>query len=403
MSGKTKKRRDMYRFQPLVIIRHKKKGLECPKARSGHRIACDHRYLYSYGGFNPCVSDTDPDMRNDQTWVTSKPLFKELWRYNLVSEQWKRLPGQESIPNELASNAMILCGGTLMVYGGTGVPFGERCSNQLYVCDVKNGMMKIVPALGELPEPQYGQALVCYDPYLYTVGGTTGYEYTCDIHRFDMRRLVWEAVYICSGKNESEPRGRYRHELAFDGKMIYVLGGGTSTDAYGFLEIPAFDLETNTWRTLTTHGEVNDKIVPAPRRCHGCVQYTDEETGVTSVVISGGYNGDLMFSDVWRLDLSTLLWTCLRNCILPSPVYFHSTALTPEGRMYIFGGIVKEHDQVQRTNAVHSVWLTIPKLSEICWQALNHYCPNIIDKTPEELFKIGIPLKFVQRLDSYAS
>lgn len=157
MSGKTKKRRDMYRFQPLVIIRHKKKGLECPKARSGHRIACDHRYLYSYGGFNPCVSDTDPDMRNDQTWVTSKPLFKELWRYNLVSEQWKRLPGQESIPNELASNAMILCGGTLMVYGGTGVPFGERCSNQLYVCDVKNGMMKIVPALGELPEPQYGQ------------------------------------------------------------------------------------------------------------------------------------------------------------------------------------------------------------------------------------------------------
>jgi hypothetical protein len=50
-----------------------------------------------------------------------------------------------------------------------------------------------------------------------------------------MRTGVWEPVYICSGKNESEPRGRYRHELAFDGKMIYVLGGGTSADAYGFL------------------------------------------------------------------------------------------------------------------------------------------------------------------------
>jgi len=41
-------------------------------------------------------------------------------------------------------------------------------------------------------------------------------------------------VYICTGKDECEPYGRYRHELAFDGKMIYVLGGGTSTEAYGF-------------------------------------------------------------------------------------------------------------------------------------------------------------------------
>jgi len=171
MSGKAKKRRNIYRFKPLVIIKHKAKSLECPKARSGHRIACDHRYLYSYGGFNPCVPDTDPDMRDDQTWVASKPLFKELWRYNFMNEQWKRLPGQESMPNELASNAMILCGNTLMVYGGTGVPFGERCSNQLYVCNVDDGMMKIVPAVGEPPEPQYGQVViiiyVCLDIFIF--------------------------------------------------------------------------------------------------------------------------------------------------------------------------------------------------------------------------------------------
>jgi len=80
----------------------------------------------------------------------------------------------------------------------------------------------------------FGQALVCHGSYLYTVGGTTGYEYTCDIHRFDLKRGVWEVVYICSGRDELEPYGRYRHELAFDGKMIYVLGGGTSTESYGF-------------------------------------------------------------------------------------------------------------------------------------------------------------------------
>ncbi|KMQ97665.1 kelch domain-containing protein 10-like protein [Lasius niger] len=305
------------------------------------------------------------------------------------------------MPNELASNAVMLRGNTLMIYGGTGVPFGETCSNQLYICNVNDGTMKIVPATGELPEPQYGQrdfrALVYHSSYLYTVGGTTGYEYTCDIHRFDLKNGVWEMVYVCSGKDESEPHGRYRHELAFDGKMIYVLGGGTSSESYGFLKIPAFDLETNSWRTLNTQGDNDITAVPEPRRCHGSVQYTDERSGVTSVFISGGYNGDWVFSDVWRLDLSTLQWTCLRECILPYPVYFHSAALIPEGRMYIFGGIVK----VQRTNAVYSAWLTIPKLSEICWQALNYYYPKLKDYSPDKLLDIGIPLKFVQRLDFY--
>lgn len=113
-----------------------------------------------------------------------------------------------------------------------------------------------------------------------------------------------------------------------------------------FQEIPAFDLRSNRWKILNTHGDNDDNRVPAPRRCHGSVQYTDERTGTTTVVISGGYDGDRVFSDVWRLDLGTLQWTRLRKCILPCPVYFHSATLTSEGRMYIFGGIVKENNMV---------------------------------------------------------
>ncbi|XP_020290298.1 kelch domain-containing protein 10 homolog isoform X2 [Pseudomyrmex gracilis] len=388
----------MYTFKPFVFVVHKGHGPERPKARSGHRIACDHRNLYSYGGFNPCVSDSD--MVNDPTWNASKPLFKELWRFNLASEQWKRLPGQENMPNELASNAVVLRDNALIVYGGTGVPFGESCSNQLYVCNLENGSIRIMPAWGELPEPQYGQALVSFGPYIYTMGGTTGYDYTCDIHKFDLRTHRWEMIYARSGRDESEPLGRYRHELAFDGRLIYVFGGGTSTEVFGFSEIPTFDLWTNSWKMLSTYGDNDGTMVPEARRCHGCVQHKDEKTGVTSVFISGGYDGDWVFSDVWRLDLSTRRWTLLRECILPSPVYFHSAALTPEGRMYIFGGIVKVNNEVQRTNAVYSAWLTIPKLSEICWQALNHYYPNLRNMSPRKLLRIGIPLRFVQRFDS---
>ena len=389
----------MYTFKPFVFMQHKPNSIERPKARSGHRIVCDQKYLYSYGGFNPFISETDPDMRNDQTWMSSRPLFKEIWKLNLVTQQWKRLPGQSTMPNELASNAVILRGNVLLIYGGTGVPFGDSCSNHLYMCNLEDGKMHMIPAVGDLPVPQYGQAVIYYGQYLYTVGGTTGYTYTCDIHRFDLKNGKWEAVYICSGIYQNEPTGRYRHELGFDGKLIYLLGGGTAMEAFGFSEISAFDLETNKWIVLNTYGDNIDNTLPEPRRCHGSVQYTDEKTGAKLVVISGGYNEEHVFSDVWRLDLKLLQWTRLRESSLPCPLYFHSTALTPEGRMYTFGGIIKENDEVVRTDAVHSVWLKIPKLSEICWQALIYYFPRLRRKSPNQLLYMGVPLKFVQRID----
>lgn len=53
------------------------------------------------------------------------------------------------------------------------------------MCSLENGddeMFEVVTT-GSQPNPQYGQALVYYNGYLYTIGGTTGYTYTCDIHR----------------------------------------------------------------------------------------------------------------------------------------------------------------------------------------------------------------------------
>ncbi|XP_066593743.1 kelch domain-containing protein 10 homolog [Prorops nasuta] len=390
----------MYKFRPFVFEKHEPASVKKPKGRSGHRIACDGKYMYSFGGFNPGVSVNDPDMLDNPNWAYSIPLLREMWRMNLVTNRWQRLPNLENIPNEVASNAMILVDNALIIYGGTGVPFGYSCSNQLYVYNIDNKKMWRVPAKGQLPKPQYGQALIYHNPYLYTVGGTSGSEYSCDIHRLNIKTHVWEAVYICRGRDPAEPSGRYRHELAFDGTFIYILGGGTSEESYGFYKIPAFDIEKNKWVTLNTKGDCYDESYPEARRCHGCVQHTDQETGVTSVIISGGYNGDTIFSDVWKLDVSHLQWTCLRTCVLPRPVYFQSAALSKEGCMYTFGGIVKtNNNEFERTDDVHSTWLVIPKLSEICLQALSFYYLKMWNKSREELLELGIPLRFVERIE----
>ncbi|XP_015599088.1 kelch domain-containing protein 10 isoform X2 [Cephus cinctus] len=385
-----------YRFKPFRFEIYSPENQKWPKGRSGHRIACNERYLYSYGGYNPDAREDT--FFQDPTWFISRPLFKEIWRFNLATHRWKRLPKRRSLPNEMASCAVVLRGDILIVYGGTGFPFGETCSNKVYLCNVKDGSTKPLPATGKFPESLYGIAVVCHGPYLYTVGGTSGYDFHCDIHRIDLRTGVWESVYICTGADGYEPEGRYRHELAYDGKRIYVFGGGTTLHSPHFSIIPTFDLESNKWMSLATHGKEDCKYVPADRLCHSVVQYTDDKTGVTYAVIFGGFNGDEVFRDMWRLDLKLLQWTCLLRVVDTDPVYFHSASITPEGCMYSFGGVIRNGHQTRRSDTVLAVWLKIPKLTEISWLALNHYCKNLKDMSKSDLLLLGIPLNFVQRL-----
>lgn len=105
-----------------------------------------------------------------------------------------------------------------------------------------------------------------------------------------------------------------------------------------------------------------------------------------------------MFSDLWKLNLTNFQWTLIRTFELPHPTYFHSCAVTPAGKMYIFGGIYKMRDIV-RNNKVHATWLCIPKLSEICWEALLYYFPNMDSSCKEKLIKLGIVKNFVDRLE----
>ncbi|KAI4460735.1 kelch domain-containing protein 10 [Holotrichia oblita] len=388
-----------------------------PLPRSGHRIVCDTKNLYSFGGYNPSVLN-DEHRNHDELSVHAFPLFQELWKFNFASKKWVRFSSRESLPQELASNAVIRHGNILMVislllclegrfflsslqvYGGTGSPFGYRCSNQLYICRLpnENSVMKEIVTVGNAPLAQYGQALVFHNDYLYTIGGTTGFTYTCDIHRLNMKTFFWEAVYICQGQGDYEPEGRYRHEIAFDGQNIYVLGGGTAEHAFGFAEIPVFNVEKRQWykqKTFRDHSNISttNNGIPPARRCHGAVQIDCDN--VVQVFISGGYDGTQIFDDLWCLNLKTYKWTLINTYTLPYPTYFHSAAVTPEGKMYIFGGIFA-HGDIERNNVVHCAWLCIPKLSEMCWEALLHYNPQIVNLPKTKLIDAGLPRHFIQ-------
>ena len=53
-----------------------------PKPRSGHRLVFHGCSIYSFGGYNPKISSEE---YNDELWLDTKPLFKEVIYYTLNS------------------------------------------------------------------------------------------------------------------------------------------------------------------------------------------------------------------------------------------------------------------------------------------------------------------------------
>lgn len=135
---------------------------------------------------------------------------------------------------------------------------------------------------------------------------------------------------------------------------------------------------------------------PEARRYYSCVQHQDENGN--EVIIAGGCKQTgQYFDDIWKFNLRTHQWQLLTKTKLPYVLFFHDAAAVGNGLMYIFGGVTSRDDDFVRTNDLHKVWVQIPKLSEICWDALVYYNPTIADKTREQLLSIGIPRKFAER------
>jgi len=376
-----------------------------PKPRSGHRIVYYKGRIFSFGGYNPSIDQNDPDMLNDIFWAESKPLLKELWELNLSTGLWSKCRMRGEVPEQLASHTAVvhpLDEGTMLVYGGTGAPFGLTTSNTVVSCHLESQIFRQIE-LDESdygqnwPMPLYGQAVITDSSRLFTVGGTSGFTYFMDVHMLDFSCYPpkWHCLYKLSGVRE-EPEPRYRHELALWQNKLYVLGGGTSFSADRFEDLPTFDISQKKWYYTRTKSDPtatidnSDDGYPEARRCHSAIQIGE------IVWIFGGYDGEEVFGDIWRLNMITFQWTKIQ-IDLPLPVYFHAMTASNEGKMIMFGG-VDDYEKNTRTSRVFTCWLTVPSLRTMSWEAVCHYLPQL--PAASQLIEEGVPRDCVELLSS---
>lgn len=218
------------------------------------------------------------------------------------------------------------------------------------------------------------------------------------IFRLDFQNHKWELLATSRPQIDPiEPIGRYRHEIAIDERFIYIFGGGTADRVFDLKSLPCYDLQTRKWRTISTFRDVENGY-PSARKCHSLVQltikdiYDNEEI---QVFITGGTNENGPLNDVWRLSLKTRRWMRFRQTSLGTTLYFHDSSITRDGCMYVFGGITTNRS---RTNNLYKMWVTIPKLSSIAWEALIHYYPMIHHAPKSFMLEKGVPLRYVNRI-----
>lgn len=58
-----------------------------------------------------------------------------------------------------SSSPVVLHGNNLLVFGGTGIPFGESNGNDVHVCNVKYKRWALLSCRGKRPSRIYGQVL----------------------------------------------------------------------------------------------------------------------------------------------------------------------------------------------------------------------------------------------------
>jgi len=160
-----------------------------------------------------------------------------------------------------------------------------------------------------------------------------------------------------------------------------------------------FDISTNKWEYYKTLPDLQNlsPSYPANRCYYGWAQCP---TQPEYVYMSGGTDNVNFFSDIWRLNLNTLQWCNLMPCRLPKSMFLHSSTVVPSGRIYYYNGIVNtESFNMYQKDDIMCAWIRIPKLKDICWDAMLYYFKDqMLKSSLGDLQNLGLPLEYYESI-----
>ncbi|ABF44098.1 Glycosyl hydrolase family 98, putative carbohydrate binding module (plasmid) [Deinococcus geothermalis DSM 11300] len=179
----------------------------------------------------------------DANWTGQVFGSKEVWRYNVASNTYTRLP---DLPVARAAGGLEYLNGKLHYFGGTNL--SRQDVGDHFVLDLAGGATSWTTA-APLPNPRNHLGAAVLGGKIYAVGGARGQDQNSvqqtAVHAYDPATNTWTAV-------ASLPRG-----LSHNADTTFVLGGriivagGEVAYNVSTRDVTAYNPATNTWTPLT--------------------------------------------------------------------------------------------------------------------------------------------------------
>lgn len=201
----------------------------CPSAASPHRAVVpprrqEHATWVKLQTCGPCPS---PRSGHDVAVVGTKlylfggcggdndaiNCLDDLYSFDLETHRWERVPAAAASDLPTARASFGMCNGpdpfTVIVAGGTGVEMDSLRSDVMSFDTRTRRWRKLNCGEGETPSRFYGQTVCRYGSSLLLFGGSTGLHYTNDLFEYNLETNSYRKL-VTHGRR---PSPRYKHQV----------------------------------------------------------------------------------------------------------------------------------------------------------------------------------------------
>ncbi|XP_074036460.1 uncharacterized protein isoform X1 [Leptinotarsa decemlineata] len=231
-------------------------------------------------------------------------------------------------PSARSKHSATLVGEYIYLLGGRN---GNLPTRDFWKYNLVTGRwQQIKPSGDKIPCLQEHTA-VSYKECIYVFGGEVGFSAGTEtpLWIYDIKANIWKKKR--TKKGVATPKGRRGHTaLVHNGSMLIY--GGYQDLRGSCSELWAYHFDTGSWHLVSTSPSKGSDQSPPPRHKHSAV--LQEE----SMWIYGGMTDLQERSDLWKWDISSRTWHCVKSKINPGPLHSHAACKLPSSCMLVFGG-----------------------------------------------------------------
>ncbi|WVQ94261.1 hypothetical protein IAU59_001340 [Kwoniella sp. CBS 9459] len=262
----------------------------------------------------------------ERIWLIGGVDKHNCWRgvawFDTESLLWSTIETRGEQFPPLRAHTTTLVGDKLFIFGGGD---GPSYSNEVWILDTTTHRFSR-PVFGNpkmpLPPPRRAHTTVLYKHYLVIFGGGNGQAALNDVWALDVsdpEHLSWT-----EWKTKGDvPQKKGYHTANLVGDKMIVFGG--SDGHASFADIHVLNLQTRVWTLVSTDVK------------HNRLSHTSTQVG-SYLFILGGHNGQTYAQDVLLFNLVTLQWeTKIPKGVAPPGRGYH-VALLHDARIFISGG-----------------------------------------------------------------